>query len=423
MKQMNRRFGQTSIKWVVMVTMIGAAAVAGLLLIAPLFRVSVTVTQAVRGPVVEAFYSTGTISPQHEFDIRTSVAGTLEVLVDKGDSIKTDQVLARVVDPDLRYQLDKAAAELRQRQQLADETASPVLQEYRDKLSADQDMLGIAQRAQQRIADSLAKSAASQNDLDDAIDRTKTMQSQVDSIKSQMNAREIELQADVAVAQAARDKAQALFDRQTLRSPIDGVVLDRPVSAGTRLAVNDHIMQVADVRPANLVMRAQVDEEDKIKLRAGQTVQMSLYAFGGTVRSGKVSRVYDKADPDRRTYEVDVALDAMDDRLAAGMTGELAFIIAQKESALVIPAQALQNGAVWRVADAKLETAAVTVGLRSVERIEIVSGLSPGDRIVISALHDPQPGQSVRTNEIDPVIAAGLNKPKDVTGVFQGFSN
>ena len=63
----------------------------------------------------------------------------------------------------------------------------------------------------------------------------------------------------------------------------NAVVLDRPVTVGTRLAVNDHIMWVADVRPEKLIMRAAVDEEDKVYVKEGQIVRMTLYAFPGQV--------------------------------------------------------------------------------------------------------------------------------------------
>ena len=50
-------------------------------------------------------------------------------------------------------------------------------------------------------------------------------------------------------------KAQWNLDQATLRSPIDGAVLDWPLSTGTRVAVNDHILQLADVNSLHLVMR------------------------------------------------------------------------------------------------------------------------------------------------------------------------
>ena len=204
-------------------------------------------------------------------------------------------------------------------------------------------------------------------------------------------------------------------------------MLDWPISDGTRVAINDHILQLADVRPDHLVMRAQVDEEDKNRLRPpvsddpGQVVKMTLYAYPDEILTGTVDKVYDKADPDRRTYEVDVKLDKPDRRLAAGMTGELNFIVAQRERALIVPTQAVQRGSVMVVRNGRVTRPPIVTGLRSIERTEISSGLAQGDVVVISPTLDLADGQGVRVHWIDPLLAADLNVPADAADAFKGF--
>jgi RND family efflux transporter MFP subunit len=225
----------------------------------------------------------------------------------------------------------------------------------------------------------------------------------------------------VEVARAAAAIAEWNLDQQTLRAPIDGVVLDRPTSLGTRVAVNDAIMRIADVRPESLVMRAAVDEEDIARVQIDQPVRMSLYAFGGDVLSGQVTRIYDQADPDRRTFEVEVRLNAPDARLAPGMTGELAFILAEKPRALVIPSQALQGDAVYLVRNGTLVRSTPAIGITSVERAEVTAGLDPGERVVITPIGNLQEGQAVRTSYLDPATAAGLNKVEIEEQPFKAF--
>ncbi|HWP39893.1 MAG TPA: efflux RND transporter periplasmic adaptor subunit, partial [Tepidisphaeraceae bacterium] len=153
----------------------------------------------------------------------------------------------------------------------------------------------------------------------------------------------------------------------------------------------------------------------------GQTVQMVLYAFAGRAIRGKVTRIYDQADPDRRTFEVDVRLDEIEPRLAPGMTGELAFIMAEKERALVVPSQAVQGGAVYIVRDGRLLRPQVSIGLRSVERTEILHGLNPGQRVVISPIGELTPGRAVRSVFVDPITAAGLNRKPVEEQPFKAF--
>jgi ribosome-binding protein aMBF1 (putative translation factor) len=400
----------------------GAVALASVLVYRWL-RPQVTVTRVVEGPVVQAFYATGTLLPEREYPIKANAAGYLaQVLVDKGDSVTKDQPLGFVSEDSVQYKFDQAQAEREEKTKLADEKTSPVLRELDARQAASTELLEIARREQQRVNAAVERNAASQSDLDKTLDRVKTLAAEIEQIKAQRATKRLELAKNLQIADAALKIAQWNLDRQTIRSPIDhGAVLDRPVSVGTRLAVNDHIMQVADVRPENLVMRSAVDEEDITQVKRGQIVHMTLYAFPGQTFSGTVKKIYDKADPERRTFEVDVAMDEKNPAFAAGMTGELAFVVAHKDRANVVPTQAVQAGNIWVVRNQQLLQLTPQIGLRSVERTEILSGLQPDDLIVISPAAGLTEGRRPATEFIDPLVAANLNKPKEESSSFKGF--
>jgi multidrug efflux pump subunit AcrA (membrane-fusion protein) len=389
-------------------------------------RPDVDVTEVVKGPVVEAFYATGTVSAEHEYSVRASVAGIIHLSVDKGSGVKRGQMLGIVDNADLRFSVDQSKAELKRKLALADDATSPMLSELRAKFQASNDQLQLALDNEKRVSGLMGHGGTSQNDLDQSITRVKILESDTESYKSQIAARKLDLERDVEIARASLSSTQWELDQATIHSPIDGTVLDWPISDGTRVAVNDHILQLADVSPGHLVMRAQVDEEDKNRLRPPavgdrQIVEMTLYAYPNEILSGTVDRIYDKADPDRRTYEVDVTFDRPDLRLAAGMTGELNFIVAEHQKATIVPTQAVQGGSVLIVRDGRLERPDIVTGLKSIERTEILSGLNLGDQVVISPIMDLQPGQSVRTHWIDPLIAAALDEPKTANDSFKGF--
>jgi HlyD family secretion protein len=411
-------------RMIVFATAAGLLIVLALWLVARLTRTSVTVSPAVEAPVVQAFYSTGTIQPVREFPIKANVAGTLtEVLVDKGDRVKSGQPLAIVNEPSLQYAYDRAIAELKEKQARADASSSPVLQEFTRRIEAMNAMLEIAHREQDRQQRALESRAGSQSDLDRALDRVKVLHMDIAALEAQRQAKLLELQREVDVAQAAVNTARWTLDQQTLRSPVDGVVLDRPTSQGTRVAINDVVTRVADVRPEKLLIRAAVDEEDVVNVRVDQPVRITLYAFANQVFSGKVDRIYDQADADRRTFEVDVVFERPHERFSPGMTGELAFITGEKDKAVVVPSQAVAGGVVWTVHNGTLRRNDVRVGLRSVERSEIVSGISAGDLVVLTPPTDLEVGQHVRVTELDPATAAGLNKsPEAEAGNFRGFN-
>lgn len=420
---MNRPRAQSSAKWVLGAALLIAAVVAIVFITLRLTSPLVTVTDAVDGPVVQAFYSTGTVQPEREFPIKSNVAGIIgQVLVDKGDRVKKDQPLAIVSDPELMHAQQRARAELEEKQKRADAKTSPVVAEYDARISATKDMLEIAKREVQRIEPLIARAAAAQTDLDNANDRLKTVWAQLESLKAQRSAKLLELEKELAFAQAALATADWNVQQQTLKSPIEGVVLDRPLSIGTRVAINDSLMRVADIAPAKLIMRASVDEEDIIKVRKDQIVRMTLYSYADRSFEGRVQKIYDQADAERRTFEVDVKMLEPDERLSPGMTGELAFEMASRDHAIVIPTQAVQKGgSVFVVEGGRLKNAQVGLGLRGIERTEVRSGMKAGDKVVISAIADLKEGKRVRTSYLDPVSAAGLNKPKVATDAFKGF--
>src|SRR5687767_13339136 len=171
---MKHRRAQSTARWIVIAAAATFCVVAAGYLALRFARPVVTVSEAVEAPVVQAFYSTGTIQPEREYPIKSNVAGNLTAVhVDKGDRVKKGQPLAFVADPELKYAADKARAELVERQKRADPKSSPVLREFQARIEASQDILDIAKREERRVSELIPRNAASQTDLDKALDRLK----------------------------------------------------------------------------------------------------------------------------------------------------------------------------------------------------------------------------------------------------------
>lgn len=418
-----RTFIRQATRWLLTILIISGLAVGGFVIWQRYTVPRVTVTEVVTGSVVQAFYATGTLLPHREYAIKANVEGTLqEVLVDKGSVIEKGQTLARVYVEEYTLKRTQAEADLTLAKQLADPKTSPVLLEFDARIRAAEKQWEIAKREYDRLAQIRETSGRTISELDRAEEMAKTTFNAWEALKSARSTKLLELQRDVTTSQAQLDIAAWHIDQQTITSPIDGVVLDWPASKGTRVKLNDILMTVADVRFDELVMRTQVDEEDKTRVLLDQLVHMTLYAYPERVFQGRVKQVYPKADPLRRTFEVDVRIEDPDPAFAPGMTGELAFVVASKDEAQVIPSQGVQSGKVWTVRDGKLEITPVTIGLRSIQRTEILSGLTGDDEVVVSPIGNLQPGVEVQVNRMDPVAAAGLNQQQSEQPTnFKGF--
>src|ERR1700722_20288155 len=127
-------------------------------------RPSVDITEVVQGPVVEAFYATGTVSAEHEYSVRSPVDGIIHLSVDKGSPVHRGQLLATVDNADLRFAVDQSKAELKRKIALADDNTSPMLSELRAKYAAANDQLKIALDDQRRVTSLMGHGATSQND-------------------------------------------------------------------------------------------------------------------------------------------------------------------------------------------------------------------------------------------------------------------
>jgi HlyD family secretion protein len=134
-----------------------------------------------------------------------------------------------------------------------------------------------------------------------------------------------------------------------------------------------------------------MDEVDAPKIHAGQTVRIRLDAYPNQVFAGKVRRVapyVTAVEKQARTVDVEVDFSAPEKSagLLVGYSADVEILLAVKENAVRIPTATLQEGnRVLRVdADGKLAARQIKPGLANWEYTEVLEGLAPGDRIVVS---------------------------------------
>lgn len=304
---------------------------------------AVAVIEPHRGPAIQAVYATGTVEPTVMIPIAPRTATRLaELRVDEGSAVKEGQVLARLENRDLQRAIAAAAAE----------------EQY---AKAELDRQG------QLVARGVAALAA--------YDRAR---------------------ADWEKARALRERAEAEAGYLDLVAPADGRIIRRDGEIGQVIGPDKPIFWMSCCAP--LRVSAEVDEEDIAQVRDGQEVLIRADAFPGQIFRGTVQSITPKGDPVARTYRVRVSLTS-DTPLMIGMTAETNIVLRKADSALLVPAGAVQQDAVWRVADGKLEKRKVAVGAKDAREVEIMSGLGKNDRIVASPTPGLKAGDRVRPFE------------------------
>jgi RND family efflux transporter MFP subunit len=179
------------------------------------------------------------------------------------------------------------------------------------------------------------------------------------------------------VAEANLESAQRSI---VLTSPIAGVVTDVLETPGTFPGNGDPLVRISDLSQVQVLVQVSPDRRKELAL--GQAAFLT-----GSDAEGRVTRVALQADPGTRLVEVEVTFPggAWAER-GGGPPGTLATVeirVGSRESALQVPRSAFHNGSVWVVdAEGLAHMRPVTTGLRARDRVEVVSGLARGDRVV-----------------------------------------
>jgi RND family efflux transporter MFP subunit len=185
-----------------------------------------------------------------------------------------------------------------------------------------------------------------------------------------------------------------------LKAPMDGVVLRRDGEVGEIVgtASADVLFWVGKPKPLRVV--ADVNEEDINRVRPGQSVLLRHEGNSGDPLRAEVGAITPKGDPRTKTFRV--YFDLPDDTpLKVGMSVEANVIVRETHNALLVPAEAVANGAVQIVENGRLRRAPVEVGIKGTRMVEILTGLNAGQAVISPIRADLKPGQRVRAESKD----------------------
>jgi Cu(I)/Ag(I) efflux system membrane fusion protein len=173
----------------------------------------------------------------------------------------------------------------------------------------------------------------------------------------------------------------------TLRAPVSGIVVDKPVLAGQRIMAGEAVYRIADL--SRVWLEGQVFEQDLPAAKLGQPVTAEFAALPGVARTGTIAYVYPALDPTTRTARIRIELDNPGLRLKPGMYATVRFtdrsgpLLSVPRSAVLVTGE--RTLAFVRRADGAFEPRLVTLGRATDDRLEILHGLAVGDTVVASA--------------------------------------
>jgi RND family efflux transporter MFP subunit len=305
-------------------------------------------------PVTEP--AVGTIHALHETTIASHIlARVIEINLRAGQNVKQGEMLIRLDDTDLK-------ARLQQEQAAADATRA-----MRDNASADE----------RRYLEALHNNGVSQLQYDLA---AATLRSQEASL----------VQANQAIAEA-----QAVLEYASIRSPMEGIVVDKRVDVGDTVTPGQPLLTIYD--PHRMQLVANVRESLARRLTVGQPIDVRLDALDKTC-SGQVSEIVPDSQSASRTFQVKVT-GAFPPGLYTGMFGRI-FVPLDHQSVLAIPMAAIRHVGQLELVDVLEEGSvhrrAVRTGRVLSPNCEILSGLVAGETVVVHAEASTEPTEAVQ---------------------------
>lgn len=367
--------------------------------------VAVKTAIAKTGTLAGSLSYTGTTQPSQQVTLRAQVAGEIvRLAADTGDTVERGAVLAQL-DGDLQTtSVNQARAELSARR--AETAQAEVsISDAQAAVVQAQATLDQARVDAQRLRRLANQGAISQQAAEAAALAATNAQQAVRSAQAQLDA-----QRQAAASAADRIDAQQAVVAQTqkqlsdadLRSPLSGVVLSRPVDTGDFVESGATVMELGDL--TTLTVTVQVSELDFGRLSLGQPAQVQLDAFPneGSI-SGQITQIAPVADTTSRLVPVEVTIPNANGRIGSGLLARVQFTPRQ-QTRVVLPASALEIGEAENMVfviegegeQAQAVARPVRTGERGQDRVEILSGLEPGEAFVVQSDRPLTAGQAVR---------------------------
>lgn len=330
----------------------------------------------VRGDLEFTINATGTVEPEEVVDVGAQVAGKIESLgtdprhpertIDYGSPVEVGTVLARIDDSLYASEVEQAQAQVESAQALTESTAAQVAEAEANVERANKDLLQLkaklfqAERDWKRAEDLWASSrgaiSEAEYDLarftyqaaDAALGVGNAAITQAAAQVTFAKANVAKTRADLSQAQASLRRAQTNLGYCTIKSPVQGVIVDRRINVGQTVvsSLNSPSLFLIAKDLKRLEVWASVNEADIGSIRSGQAVRFTVDAYPGHPFHGVVAedqpRLNASMNQNIVTYTVVVDTDNSEGKLLPYLTADVEFQVATHKDVLTVPNAALR---------------------------------------------------------------------------------
>src|SRR5579859_229611 len=318
-------------------------------------------------------------------------------LVKRGSPVRAGQLLAVLENRDLSAAAQDTKGSYEQAQAAYETTTGASLPEEIQKAESDVQQAQAALSAQEKVYQSrqqlFDQGALPRRELDQSRVDITTARNQYAIAKKHLDAlmaigKQQALKSAAGQLESAKGKylgAQAQLSYSEIRSPIDGVVTDRPLYPGEMAAAGTALLTVMDI--SSVIAKAHIPQDDAAALKVGDKGTMTVPGIEEPIE-GKVTVVSPALDPNSTTVEVWLEAKNPKQALKPGTSVQLSLTAQTVKDALVVPASSVittPDGATAVMlagADGRAHQKPVKLGIRNGDDVQIVDGVTPSDKVI-----------------------------------------
>ncbi len=377
----------------------------------PAVAVAVKAQHPEIAPISEEIASDAIVAPLAQAALAPKISAPIrEFYVERGARVHKGQLLVSLEDRDLTGTALDSKGSLSSAE-AAYETAIHATipeEDQRAQLEVDQAKanLDVARRTAEERKGLLDQGAIAGRDVDTAVAAEVQAQAAYDIAVKHL--RSLDKTTRVANAKAAEgqltsakgryESAEAQVGYSNLRSPIDGVVTDRPLFAGETAAAGAPVITVMDT--SSLLAKLHLAQSAAQKLKLGGVAQVQVAGIDEPIKAS-VSFISPALDPGSTTVEVWLKLPNADGGLKIGTPVRVVIAGRTVQNALQVPSSALlpsqdgSNSVMIVGVDGAAHKRGVTLGIRTAQQVQITEGLSAGDNVITEGSYGLDEGTKI----------------------------
>jgi multidrug efflux pump subunit AcrA (membrane-fusion protein) len=380
--------------------------------------VSVQVAPVRTGAISQIIAADAVAYPLQQAVISPKITSTIKTfLVQRGSRVRKGQLLAVLENADLSAAAEQSKGEFEQAQAGYATTTGASLPEQIQKSELDAAAAKAAFEAQQKVYasrnDLFDQGAIPRRDLDAAEVSLASTRSQYEQAQKQLDdlrriGKDEALKSASGQLMAAKGKylgAQAQLSYSELRSPIDGVVTERPLFPGELASANQPLLTVMDT--SRIIAKMHIAQPQASQIKVGDSATLTIPATNDEFPA-RVSLVSPALDQGSTTVEVWVETTGAQPSLKPGVSVRAAITAQTVNNALIVPSNAVfkspegKDYVVLAGADGLAHAKEVEIGIRNSGDTQIVSGVNAGEKVISSGGYALPDNTRIKVEESSP---------------------